>query len=103
MERRKIADEAEARRALRVIDRKGMTIREWARTSGVDGRSLHAWQMAFARRGKRAKPALVELVPATKVMTETRYVIRLGDAALEFGDDANEAMLRRVVAVLRSC
>jgi transposase-like protein len=109
MERRRISGEAEAQSALRAIARSGIGIREWAREHGVDGRSLNAWKMALARRGqssaerrRTAKAALVELVP-TKRVPSGRYVLRVGDISLEFGDDASEEMLRRAIGFLRSC
>lgn len=44
-----------------------------------DGRSLHAWDLAFARRGKTVRPKMVELVPAvpTARSSPARYAIRL--------------------------
>lgn len=108
MERRKISDEAEARSALRAIARAGVSIKTWAREHGVDGRSLHAWDMALTRRAqggarpRQAGAALVELIPTIPV-SSARYVVRVGEFSLEFGDDANEEMLRRAVGVLRSC
>jgi len=48
---RKIEDEREAVRCLRAAEREGVSGGEWARAHGVDGRSLHAWQMNLARRG----------------------------------------------------
>jgi transposase-like protein len=108
MERRKISGEAEARRALKAIARAGVSIRTWAREHGVDGRSLHAWEMTLTRRAPgAARPprriaALVELVPASPV-SSARYVMRAGEVSFEFGDDASEEMLRRAVGALRSC
>jgi hypothetical protein len=50
---------------------------------------------------------LVELVPAaTSAMQETgagRYVLEVGGARLEFGDNISVATLRRVLEALRSC
>lgn len=73
--RKKVTDEREARRCLAAGERAGLTAGEWARERGIDGRSLHAWQMNVERRGTSAGPrrrkrkaatkrALVELVPA---------------------------------------
>jgi hypothetical protein len=51
----------------------------------------------------------VELVPRRATGSEqgrsfgARYVLELGGARLEFGDDLSAATLRRVVEVLRSC
>jgi hypothetical protein len=116
---RKIDDEREALRCLRAAERKGVSAGEWAREHGVDGRSLHAWQMNIARRGTsaplrrkkkcaKAKPAaraLVELVPAAMpaVSGLGRYALVVGGARIEFGDDAAVTTLRRVLEALRSC
>jgi hypothetical protein len=115
---RKIEDEKEAARCLRAAERKGLSAGDWARAHGVDGRSLHAWQMNLARRGttwpakrrkassrpgpKKAPHALVELVPAsTPVVQVSRYALIVGGARVEFGDDASVATLRRVLEALR--
>jgi hypothetical protein len=116
---RKIEDEWEAVRCLRAAERQGMSMGDWARTHGVDGRSLHAWQMNIARRGtkwprKRRKAsskampaahALVELVPAAMPTAKGAggYALVVGDARVEFGDDVSAATLRRVLEALRSC
>ena len=72
---RKIEDESDARRCLRAAKLSGRGSGEWARTHGIDGRSLNAWGVNLARRGTTAAPrrrkpkaprpahALVELVP----------------------------------------
>ena len=91
---------------------------EWGRAHGIDGRSLRAWRMNIERRrvpvrGKvrpkasRARHALIELVPATTPAVTGagygRYVLDIGGALLEFGDDVSVATLRRVLEALRSC
>ncbi len=115
--RRKVEDERDAVGCLRAAERLGLSPGDWAREHGVDGRSLHAWQMNLARRGtssptKRrrkarsvAAHALVELVPAvTQVATGAgRYALVIGGARLEFGDDVSVTTLRRVFEALRSC
>lgn len=110
MERRKIANEEEARRALLAVARAGVGVGAWARAHGVDGRSLHAWKMVLTRRAQRAarprqKPAaaFVELVPTTPALSQARYVMKVGEFSFEFGDDAQEETLRRVIGALRSC
>lgn len=115
MKRRKIEDEQEARACLAEVRRSGEDRATWARSRGIDGRSLHAWSMNLARgadakrrTGRSEKrvaksAALVELVPATAVGSVSRYAIRVGSVALEFEDDFEEATLRRAIAVLRSC
>ena len=116
---RKIENEWEAVRCLRAAERQGVSAGDWARRHGVDGRSLHAWQMNIARRGtkwprkrpkassKAAPPvhALVELVPGVTSAAPGpgRYALVVGSARVEFGDDVSVATLRRVLEVLRSC
>lgn len=116
---RKIEDEREAVRCLRAAERRGLSAGDWARAHGVDGRSLHAWQVNLARRGTSAPPrrrktrskataaghALVELVPTTTVVAPGlgRYALVVGGARVEFGDDFSVATLRRVLEALRSC
>ena len=116
---RKIEDEREAVRCLRAAERRGLSAGDWARAHGVDGRSLHAWEMNLSRRGttsprKRRKGsskatstahALVELVPAATTTSERlgRYALVVGGARVEFGDDVAVATLRRVLEALRPC
>jgi hypothetical protein len=120
MSRQKIGDESEARKCLLAIDAAGGDIRAWAREHGIDGRSLHAWRVNLARsspktrgarrkrRGTRGTKGLVELVPAgftaaVPSRSPTRYVLEIGDARVEFGDDFSESTLRRVIGILRPC
>ena len=116
---RKIEDEREALRCLRAAERGGLSAGEWARAHGIDGRSLRAWKMNIDRRGVPVRPrkrrrqpgparhALIELVPAVALAAQgvgaARYVLEIGDARLEFGDDALVATLRRVLEALRPC
>jgi hypothetical protein len=105
---RKIVDEREARACLSAVARSGMSLRGWAKEHRVDGRSLHAWQRNLSRRtiaaGPRKVPRLVELVPAGAPAPVTRrYIVRLGEAAIEVGDDFDAETLRRIVEVLRAC
>lgn len=113
---RKINDEAEARRCVLAAKRAGQSAGEWARAHGIDGRSLHAWMMNFERgqasaplARRAAKPravarALVELIPRGPTATARgSYVLEVGEARLEFGDDVSADTLRRVVQVLLSC
>ena len=118
---RKIEDEREALWCLRAAERGGLSAGEWARAHGIDGRSLRAWQMNIARRGvgvrrrkRRRKPgparhALIELVPAATSAAHAqgagagRYILEVGGARVEFGDDVSVATLRRVLEALRAC
>jgi len=48
---------------------------------------------------------LVELVPTTRVQSlgTARYVVDVGVARIEFGEDATVATLQRILEALRSC
>jgi hypothetical protein len=100
----------------------GGEVGQWARAHGIDGRSLNTWRMNLGRRGEAMRGSetrrvaqarrvigagLVELVPAPvdagPRRTAGRYVLWIGDARLEFGDDFGAVTLRRLIEVLRSC
>lgn len=117
---RRIEDESEAQRCLLAAKRAGRNSGEWARAHGIDGRSLHAWQVNLGRLGtsapararrreQKAAPtarALVELIPAARgvdVAAAGRYVLEVAGARVEFGDDVSVATLRRVLEALRPC
>lgn len=105
---RKIESESEARRCLASVASSGMSLKEWARAHGIDGRSLHAWKMNLERgsgmptSARTASMQLVELVPAPS-SSSSRYVLHVGPVSVEFGDDFEPDTLRRVIEVLRSC
>lgn len=105
-ELRKVVDAKDARACLSALGRSGETLREWCRSSRVDGRSLRAWQMKQTPRAARAeeptRATLVELVPEM-VRRPARYVVRVGDCAIEIGDDFDSDTLRRIVEALGTC
>lgn len=105
MGRRKIKDELDARACLAAVQAAGEDLVSWARTNGVDTRSLNAWRFNLERRrpGRRAQGGLVELVPTAPLHAEARYVLVLGEARLEFGDACSADTLRRVAQALRGC
>lgn len=117
---RKIENESEARRCIRAAKQRGLSAGEWARTHGIDGRSLRAWKLNLERRTAPDRPrrrnrgradakrahALVELVPAPLPVGAgggSRYVLEVAGARVEFGDDCSVATLRRVLEALLSC
>src|SRR5687768_4439737 len=102
---RKVVDERDARACLSALARSGATLREWARRNQLDGRSLRAWQINLSRAAKpvlarRGRPELVELVPMTMPAVARRYVVRVGGASVEIGDDFDAGTLGRIVEVL---
>ena|ERR1700761_6134579 len=105
--RRKIKDDRDARASLRAARVAGVSVGEWAREHGVDGRSLNAWRINLSRSGateeEAAKPRLVELVPPAPSRTNARYVVHVDDARIELTDDFREETLVRLVRALRVC
>lgn len=103
---RRISTEQEARRCLAAAGAARDGLAAWARSHGVDGRSLNAWRVNLERRSlprPHAAPKLIELVPATAAVSSARYVLHIDGVGLELGDDFNEQTLRRLVHLLRSC
>jgi hypothetical protein len=105
---RRIFDEQDARRCLAAAKAARGSPAEWARTHGIDGRSLNAWRVNLSRRGvpqaRALTPRLIELVPAAPPSSSAaRYVLRVGGVELEVGPDFNEVGLRRLVTLLKSC
>jgi hypothetical protein len=100
---RKIRDEVDARRCLRTVAAAGGDTVGWSREHGVDARSLRAWRMNLDRRGTGRSQALqvVELVTATPAQASVaRYVLSVGDVAVEFDDACSGETLARVVRAL---
>ena len=103
---RKIWGERDARACVKAAKAAGLSLGAWARRHGVDGRSLHAWSVNLARTSPSAaitKPKLIELVPTSAPQVTARFVVRLGDAAIEVGDDFQDETLARIMRVLRAC
>ncbi len=103
---RKVLNEQDARRCLAAVKASGRELATWAREHGVDGRSLNLWRVNLERRAvvrvRAVEPRLVELV-AVPAVTRTPFVLRIGGVELEVGGSFDEASLRRLVAVLKSC
>ena len=106
---RKVHNEQDARRCLTAVKASRRELGAWAREHGVDGRSLNLWRVNLERRGvvrvRAVAPKLVELVVAPSAFVGPRapFVLRIGGVELEVGDHFDEASLRRLVVVLKSC
>ena len=115
MSGRKIVDEAEARAGLAAAARAGIYNREWARSEGIDGRSLNAWARNLARReagaARRRRPSraqptpqrFVELTPAVSSTAPPTFVIRAGRFAIEVAATFDDSSLRRLLALVSAC
>jgi hypothetical protein len=77
---RKIEDESEAERCLSAVRRSGLSAGEWGRAHGVDGRSLHAWQMNVERRSEAPRPKRRKAKPAWPACHGSAYEIRVRSA-----------------------
>jgi hypothetical protein len=105
----KVFNEQDARRCLSAVRASRRELGTWARENGVDGRSLNLWRLNLEGRGvlrvRAAAPKLVELVVAPPSVVDPRapFVLRVGGVELEVGDRFDEASLRRLVGVLKSC
>lgn len=103
---RKIVDARDARACVKAAKAAGLGLGAWARRHGVDGRSLHAWSVNLGLASSAlARPGLIELVPrgVPAGPGPARYVVRIGETAVEVGDDFEDDTLARVVRVLRAC
>lgn len=101
---RKIRDEAEAVQHLEAQRASGLTLAEWARLRGIDGRSLNLWRLNLSRRaevGPGQGARLVELVAA--VRQPAPYTIRCGRLTVELGEDFDEETLLRLLQVVAAC
>ena len=106
---RKMFNEQDARRCLSAVKASRCELGAWAREHGVDGRSLNLWRVNLERRGvlrvRAMAPKLVELVVAASAVVGPRapFVLRIGGVELEVNERFDEASLRRLVGVLKSC
>jgi hypothetical protein len=98
MTKRKIEDEAEARRCLSAVEAEGGDIRRWAGAHGIDGRSLHAWRVNFARwDGGRSSTS-----PPPSAVSSCCDVDRAGRAATGVGWAAYAVVVGHVPLRARS-
>jgi transposase-like protein len=105
---RKIFNEQDARRCLAAVKSSRSDLGSWARSHGIDGRSLNLWRANLERRGaprrRLVTPQLVELVPASPAREVRRaYVLNIRGVELEVSDGFDEQSLRRLVGLLKSC
>jgi len=103
MLRRKVRDREEAAELLDALDRSGMTRAEFCAFHGIDGRSLHCWELNLGRAAATRRPAL-RLLEVTVVPARTAtYRVHVGDRVVEVGDDFDDATLVRLLDVLARC
>ena len=98
---RKIHDHADAERCLSAAADAGITIAEYARQHGIDGRSLHAWYLNLSRR--RRPPAELRLVELVPEPTPARYVVRCHEFEVEIDTAFDDRTLGRLLRVVAAC
>lgn len=107
MDRRKVRDGEDARALLRALSHSGLSRTEFCRRHGIDGRSLHCWELNLERwHGQAASepPALRLLeVTAARPRPSASYRVHVGDMVVEVDDDFVDDTLARLVAVLATC
>ena len=102
---RKIKDEHDAEVCLRAAAASGLPRSVWARSHGINPRSLNIWRVLQARKLRSAAAEtplrLVELAPP--MAPASGYTVCVGPFRVELGDDFNEATLRRLLVVVAAC
>lgn len=100
---RKVRDAVEAAELLDAAEASQLERADWARSNGIDARSLNAWRLILGRH-RQAPPSLrlVELVAASET-SRTPLVVRCGPFAVEVGPEVDEDLLRRVLSTVASC
>jgi hypothetical protein len=101
MERRKVRDHKEAVELLSSLATSGLSLVEFSRSRGIDGRSLHCWQLNLrpptpTSGGLR----LMELAVQQPDRPAASYRIRFDGVEIEVDDDFREDTLGRLLAVL---
>lgn len=99
---RKILDEREARELLEQVAESGADRATWARSRGVDARSLNAWRLNLARREPARSLRLVELVAHTDHEPVVVHV-RCGPFVVDVTAEVDDRLLSRVLAAVASC
>jgi hypothetical protein len=100
---RKVRDAAEAEEMLDAVTASGLSRANWARSNGIDARSLNMWRLILDRRRRAPRLRLVELVAAASPAVAGAVVVRCGGFAVEVGDGFDDDVLRRVLAAVASC
>lgn len=109
---RRIRNERDARECLAAVESSGLGRKEWAHSSGVDGRSLRAWSKKLTgdkesgytlERGRsKRREGIVELIPSTN-SKRSRYLVRCGAFSVEVDDHFDEETLERLLRIMASC
>lgn len=98
---RRVRDEQDARVLLDRLTRSGRVLGEWCQAEGISAHSLGWWRSQLKRGGLR----VVEVTskPAVASRRSSRYILHIGEIAIEVSDDFEEATLSRLLKVLAPC
>jgi|WetSurMetagenome_2_1015567.scaffolds.fasta_scaffold237181_3 hypothetical protein len=98
---RRVRDEGEARNLLAQQRLSGLSLRDWCNVEGIKAHSLAWWKIRLQDSAIR----LVEVTPMTPPAAhpEARYIVHVGDLAIEVSDDFKEDTLGRLLDVLSRC
>ena len=103
---RKVTNEVEARHLLEEAARHGVDRVAWARSRGIDARSLNAWRLNLERRADGVEPRplrLVELVAQTGRGPQRHlYRVHVDDLMIEVPLDFDPAALTELVRAIRA-
>lgn len=105
MERRKVRDHQEAVELLDALAASRLTLAEFSHSRGIDGRSLHCWQLNLRPlsspppRGLR----LVELTAPKPDRPLAKYCVRFDGIEVEVDDHFHDDTLARLLAVVVAC
>jgi hypothetical protein len=101
MHRRKIKNRRDAESCLTAAAVVAQTPTEWARSNGVDGRSLHCWRLAIEGSRSPTPLRLLELVTTAPVVPAS-YTVRCGTFAVDAPANFDDGVLGRLLRVVAS-
>lgn len=103
MERRRIRDADDAKECLAAATAAGQPPTVWARSNGVNARSLHCWRLAPLKRAQR-EVQLVELVPTSPVaIAPSRYLVHAGQFRVEVEPSFDAQVLVKLLRIVTQC
>ncbi|MBC8425824.1 hypothetical protein H8E07_17060 [bacterium] len=102
MERRRVRDHEEAVELLSALAASGLPLAEFCRSRGIDGRSLHCWQLNLRPPTPPSSGGLrlMELSVAVPDRPVAGYRIRFDGVEIEVDDHFREETLGRLLQVL---
>ena len=100
MQRRKIKNRRDAESCLSAAAVTAQTPTEWARSNGVDGRSLHCWRLAIEGRRPPAPLRPLEVITAAPLLAS--YTVRCGAFEVDTPSDFDDAVLGPLLRVVAS-